>query len=138
MNAMHHLNKLAATKHHRCGDCAHFQAFMTDADYGFCPVMGTHVYKKTEMACFELLNDLESNRPVTIMNDGDADDIVNTNTVVVYGDVKGDVTNCETVVIINGDVKGDVINCANATGLLADDDSMKNFKKILKQEMKKM
>ena len=47
-------------------------------------------------------------------------DVVNTGVVIVYGDIKGNVTNCDTVVVINGDVYGNITNCDNVSGLLAD------------------
>ena len=40
--------------------------------------------------------------------------------VVVYGDVKGNIYDCDTVVIINGDCFGNITNCDNVAGLLAD------------------
>lgn len=47
-------------------------------------------------------------------------DVVNADVVIVYGDVKGNITNADTVVVINGDVFGNVVNCDNVAGLLAD------------------
>lgn len=44
----------------------------------------------------------------------------NANVVIVYGDVKGNVNNCNDVIIINGDVHGHINNCDNVAGLLAD------------------
>lgn len=46
--------------------------------------------------------------------------VVNTGIVIVYGDIKGNVNNCDTVVVINGDVYGNITNCDNVSGLLAD------------------
>lgn len=39
--------------------------------------------------------------------------------VIVYGDVKGNINNCDNVIVINGDVKGNLNNCDNVAGLLA-------------------
>lgn len=44
----------------------------------------------------------------------------NANVVIVYGDIKGNVNNCDNVVVINGDVYGHINNCDNVAGLLAD------------------
>ena len=44
----------------------------------------------------------------------------NAEVVIVYGDVKGNITNADTVVVINGDVYGNITNCDNVAGLLAD------------------
>lgn len=46
--------------------------------------------------------------------------VVNTGLVIVYGDIKGNVSNCDTVVVINGDVFGNITNCKNVSGLLSD------------------
>ena len=46
--------------------------------------------------------------------------VVNADIVIVYGDVKGSITNADTVVVINGDVYGNIVNCDNIAGLLAD------------------
>lgn len=46
--------------------------------------------------------------------------INNTDIVIVYGDVKGNVNNCDNVIVINGDVYGNISNCDNVAGLLAD------------------
>ena len=46
--------------------------------------------------------------------------VVNADVVIVYGDVKGNITNADTVVIINGDVYGNISNCDNVAGFLAD------------------
>lgn len=46
--------------------------------------------------------------------------VINANVVIVYGDVKGNITNADTVVVINGDVYGNISNCDNVAGLLAD------------------
>ena len=46
--------------------------------------------------------------------------INNANVVIVYGDVKGNVNNCDTIVVINGDVYGHINNCDNVAGLPAD------------------
>ena len=46
--------------------------------------------------------------------------INNTDVVIVYGDVKGNVNNCDNVIVINGDVYGNISNCDNVAGLLAD------------------
>ena len=43
----------------------------------------------------------------------------NTDVVIVYGDVKGNINNCDNVIIINGNVKGNLNNCRNVAGLLA-------------------
>jgi len=51
---------------------------------------------------------------------GRAKDITNSDIVVVYGNVYGDIKNATDVVIINGDLKGDIINCDNVLGTLAD------------------
>ena len=47
-------------------------------------------------------------------------DVVNADVVIVYGDVKGNITNADTVVIINGDVYGNISNCDNVAGLISD------------------
>lgn len=46
--------------------------------------------------------------------------VVNARTVIVYGDIKGNVNNCDNVIIINGDVHGHINNCDNVAGLLSD------------------
>ena len=46
--------------------------------------------------------------------------INNTDVVIVYGDVKGNINNCDNVIVINGDVYGHINNCDNVAGLLAD------------------
>lgn len=46
--------------------------------------------------------------------------VVNADVVIVYGDVKGNINNCDSVVVINGDVYGHINNCDNVAGLLAD------------------
>ena len=40
--------------------------------------------------------------------------------LVVYGDVWGNIKNCNTIVIINGDIKGDVRDCKEVVGLPGD------------------
>ncbi len=47
-------------------------------------------------------------------------DVVNAKTVIVYGDIKGNVCNCDDVIVINGDVNGNITLCDNVAGLLAD------------------
>lgn len=46
--------------------------------------------------------------------------VSNVDTVIVYGDVKGNINNADYVVVINGDVYGHINNCDNVVGLLAD------------------
>lgn len=46
--------------------------------------------------------------------------VVSTDVVIVYGDVKGNITNADTVVVINGDVFGNITNCDNVAGLISD------------------
>ena len=46
--------------------------------------------------------------------------VFNAGTVIVYGDIKGNVHNCDNVIVINGDVYGEVSFCGNVAGLLAD------------------
>ena len=41
--------------------------------------------------------------------------------LIVYGNILGNVNNCETVVVINGDISGNMVNCNNITKLPADD-----------------
>lgn len=47
-------------------------------------------------------------------------DVVNADVVIIYGDVKGNITNADTVVVINGDVFGNISNCGNVAGLISD------------------
>ena len=44
----------------------------------------------------------------------------NADTVIVYGNIKGNINNCDNVIIINGNVEGNINNCDNVCGLLAD------------------
>lgn len=46
--------------------------------------------------------------------------INNADVVIVYGDVKGNVNNCDNVIVINGDVYGNISNCDNVAGLISD------------------
>ena len=46
--------------------------------------------------------------------------INNTDVVIVYGDIKGNVNNCDNVIVINGDVYGNISNCDNVAGLISD------------------
>lgn len=43
----------------------------------------------------------------------------NCEVVIVYGDIKGNIKDCQDVIIINGDVKGNIHNCENVCGLLS-------------------
>ena len=46
-------------------------------------------------------------------------DINNTDVVIVYGKVEGNISNCDDVVIINGDVEGNITNCDNVLGTIS-------------------
>lgn len=46
--------------------------------------------------------------------------VSNADVVIVYGDIKGNVYDCDNVVVINGDVYGNITLCDNVAGLLAD------------------
>ena len=46
--------------------------------------------------------------------------INNANVVIVYGDVKGNIYDCDTVIVINGDVNGNITLCDNVAGFLSD------------------
>ena len=46
--------------------------------------------------------------------------VSDTNIVIIYGGVKGNISNCQDVIIIDGDIKGNISNCENVCGLLAD------------------
>ena len=51
---------------------------------------------------------------------GKAKNITNSDIVVVYGNVYGDITNADNVIIINGDMNGDIRNCENVLGTVSD------------------
>lgn len=49
-----------------------------------------------------------------------AGNVNNADVVIVYGDIKGNVYDCDNVIVINGDVNGNITLCDNVAGLLAD------------------
>ena len=106
-----------------CENCAHYYSEQ-GAMYGFCHREDNYVWEVAQWDCCPKYRFGLHIRPAVsesqVKTNGVKGNIKDANAVIIYGDVKGNIIDCENVIIINGDIKGNIKDCNNVCGLLAD------------------
>lgn len=106
-----------------CDNCEYFWSEHPEIMYGFCHEQDNKLIKVSPLsACTKFRARVYANNSVPDsqfkVNNVNGN-IKDASVVIVYGDIKGNIKDCQDVIIINGDVKGNIHNCKNVCGLLS-------------------